>query len=479
MIPLHAVPMRLKAPPIEISSKNPFEHDLLNRAESANVLKQFVENLTEPFVLAIDSPWGTGKTTFLKMWVEVLRASGFRCLYFSAWENDFSESPLVSLIGEIGSSLDHAGDKGSQTQFTENFQKVKHFGAALVKTATPSLIKIATAGVLDLKGFGEELGKLAEDIAKKKIEKYEADKNTIHEFRKSLAGLVAKSAESQQSIPSKPVVFIIDELDRCRPDYAIELLEKVKHLFNVDGLVFVLAIDKEQLGHSVQSLYGAGLNSDGYLRRFIDLEYSLPKPKAQLFVQAQFERFGLNTLFSRRTGDTRSDRPTLEEAVAGLFSLFDFPLRTQEQCFTQIAIVVRTTPHNFYLHGTQLGTLICLRARNRDLYFRYAEGHAEPKEVLDYLRSFPGGDKFMNSDLGALIEMYLVAGIRDSEARNRAMLLYQEQAKSQSLDGALRERFRMVAERFRWLPSTTQDLTGYLFKRIEFTHHFIKLDEGV
>jgi hypothetical protein len=85
----------------------------------------------------------------------------------------------------------------------------------------------------------------------------------------------------------------------------------------------------------------------------------------------------------------------------------------------------------------------------------------------------------MRSDLGALIEMYLIAGIRDSEARERTMLFYQEQAKSQSLEGVLRERFRMVAERFRWLPHSTTDLTGYLFKKIELTQQFIQLDEGV
>jgi predicted AAA+ superfamily ATPase len=93
---------RFKPPVLEIPADAPFKHDLLEREQSAEVLTQFVSRLDEPFVLAIDSPWGSGKTTFLKMWLRSLQNRGFPCLYFNAWQNDFSDSPLVSLIGEIG-----------------------------------------------------------------------------------------------------------------------------------------------------------------------------------------------------------------------------------------------------------------------------------------------------------------------------------------------------------------------------------------
>jgi predicted AAA+ superfamily ATPase len=90
--------VRFKPHAIPISKDDPFKEDLLGRRERAEILTEFVGSLTEPFVLAIDSPWRTGKTTFLKMWMQHLENEGFPRLYFNAWENDFSDSPLVSLI---------------------------------------------------------------------------------------------------------------------------------------------------------------------------------------------------------------------------------------------------------------------------------------------------------------------------------------------------------------------------------------------
>ena len=93
-------------------------------------------------------------------------------------------------------------------------------------------------------------------------------KKNIISFKNSLANFIEKSTED------KPVVFIIDELDRCRPNYAVEVLEQIKHLFSVPKIVFVLSIDKEQLGHAVRGVYGSEkLNADEYLRRFIDILY--------------------------------------------------------------------------------------------------------------------------------------------------------------------------------------------------------------
>ena len=78
--------------------------------------------------------------------------------------------------------------------------------------------------------------------------------------------------------PQRPLVFFIDELDRCRPSFAIELLERVKHLFDVKNIVFVLSIDKKQLEAITAAVYGERIDALEYLRRFIDLDFYLPLP---------------------------------------------------------------------------------------------------------------------------------------------------------------------------------------------------------
>lgn len=76
----------------------------------------------------------------------------------------------------------------------------------------------------------------------------------------------------------KPVVFFIDELDRCRPDYSVKVLERIKHLFDLPNIIFVLSVNKKQLGHAIQGFYGtSSLDADDYLRRFIDLESLVSK----------------------------------------------------------------------------------------------------------------------------------------------------------------------------------------------------------
>jgi predicted KAP-like P-loop ATPase len=86
--------MKIKLKEFDVNSKDPFENDLLNRKESAEILTQFVSRLDEPYVIALNSEWGTGKTTFLKMWKSHLELQKFNVIYFNAWENDFNNVHL-------------------------------------------------------------------------------------------------------------------------------------------------------------------------------------------------------------------------------------------------------------------------------------------------------------------------------------------------------------------------------------------------
>ena len=101
--------------------------------------------------------------------------------------------------------------------------------------------------------------------------------------------------------PSDKIIIGIDELDRCRPDYAIKTLEIIKHFFNIDKLVFVLAVDKEQLKNTVRVMYGLNANTDCYLKKFVDVEYLLPKPNNENFIKYLVETkyFTINNMFKK------------------------------------------------------------------------------------------------------------------------------------------------------------------------------------
>ena len=97
------------------------------------------------------------------------------------------------------------------------------------------------------------------------------DQLAIAEFRKFLEEFVYKKGNGV------PIVFVIDELDRCRPDFALELLEQIKHLFSVDGIVFLLVLNRKSLEQTIRARYGSDIGSTQYLQKFVNLWLSLPR----------------------------------------------------------------------------------------------------------------------------------------------------------------------------------------------------------
>lgn len=460
--------MRIKIPPLNIPPDNPFAEDQLERKQSAEVLTQFISTIREPFVLAIDSPWGTGKTTFINMWLNYLKIQGLPCLYFNAWENDFTDDPLISFIGEMKTCINTADEPSQAKVYYENAKKL---GASIVKRAIPITIKIATAGVLNLEEITEEaLADFASDLAKEKIEKYESDKSTIQDFKKQLSELVQQITKKEGD-ENKPLVFFIDELDRCRPTYAVELLERLKHLFNIEGIVFVLALDKEQIGHSLRSIYGTGMDVDGYLRRFIDLDYRLPEPPAERFCNLLFTKFGFPSYFGSRTViDAQYDKDQLIKIFSRFASIFGFSLRIQEQCFSQLSVVLRTTPSNYPLYPIPLSFLIAFKAANPKLYMAFTTGKTTAEDVLNYIKETKGGAALFEDKYGIVLEAYILSSRASHKEMEQLISKYTPILIPPNQQEERPRRIRELLQLF--LREDTYGILDYLVKKIEISEHF-------
>jgi predicted KAP-like P-loop ATPase len=100
------------------------------------------------------------------------------------------------------------------------------------------------------------------------VDRYQARKSALNELRTALSGATPK------------VIVFVDELDRCRPDYAVSYLETIKHVFDVKGMVFVLAMNSEQFANSVRAQFGV-VNFPEYLRKFVHRTVKLPKVTQQ------------------------------------------------------------------------------------------------------------------------------------------------------------------------------------------------------
>ncbi|OPC39385.1 KAP family P-loop NTPase fold protein [Elizabethkingia miricola] len=347
---------------VAITKVIPFVNCKLERQQYAEVLTKIVELYSDGFVLAINNEWGTGKTTFVKMWKQHLENNDFKTVYFNAWENDFDSNPLVAIMSELKPLINNKNE--------EVFKSVISKGAVLAKNVLPAVIKAVAKKYIDVDEVLdaiENTTKGVTEIFEEEIKEYTNKKKSIVDFREELEKFI-KETDS-----SKPLIFIIDELDRCRPDYAVDVLEQMKHFFSVPGIVFVLSIDKNHLASSVRGYYGSeNINTDEYLRRFIDLEYSIPLPSNKAFCNYLYEYYAFDEFFSsyERTGYPPfvEDGHSFIKIAEVLFGKSNATLRQQEKIFAHSRLILRTFKTNNYTFSHILFFLIYIKNLNSKLY---------------------------------------------------------------------------------------------------------------
>ena len=329
--------MRVQPREIDIPEGDPFANDAMGRKEHISVLTSVIKAIDGPCVLGIDGPWGSGKTTFLRMWAQHLRNESFPVVSFNAWETDFSGDPFLALSDEISQELQryHGGS------FDAKIESVLKMTKEVALRATPGAVRLLTAGVLDLSPvFERELGQIAASYAQERMSAYQGAQQTLRDFRNTLQDAASSLSESEGGLP---LVVVIDELDRCRPSYAAELLEIAKHLFAVDQVVFVLAVNRDQLAHSIRSLYGAEFDGEAYLRRFFDIDLRLPDPDREPFIRQALTSIQFDDYFGRTSDrDARRAYDQIKLLFSTFFASSDISLRTINQAIHHLGLVLAT-----------------------------------------------------------------------------------------------------------------------------------------
>lgn len=440
--------MRLKTLPIEIPDDAPFKNDLLGRSDSATAIENLIASSLEGLVLCINAPWGAGKTTFLLMLRRKLELSGYRTLSFNAWESDFVDDAMVALLGELSIEVEQM-NTGCPDPAAGTFRKLQRVAGRLMKSVIPLAVRIGTSGVFNLENsdIQEAIAGKAEEIAEAQIQAYELAKESVAAFRSTLEELA-----KEISVSGKPLVLFVDELDRCRPPFAVRVLEIIKHFFSVPGIVFVLALDREQLGHSVTSMYGVGMDVSGYLRRFFDLEFNLPVGRTGSFVRAQIERFGLTDVLNERSVWTSENEITeTARTFENLFLVFGCNARDQERCFAQLVLVLKTcrTPQRIKLGA--LLPMIVLRIKQPERYRAFVLRKISHREILDDLESSARGNDFLATTDGVSFAWLLRALVFIGDSRRLVQLFESER---QAEAGTRRE--PAIVEVLEWAKS------GYL-----------------
>ena len=418
--------MKIKHHEIEIPEENPFANCKLAREPYAKVLSDIVNIFTDGFVLAINNQWGTGKTTFVKMWQQQLKNQGFKTIYFNAWENDFDSNPLVAIISEL--------ENLSSTQNKSTYKSIVEKGSVLVKNIGPVFIKsLIKKYAVDIDEMSldtiENAAKASTEILEEEIKQYSSRKKTIIEFRKELEIFV------KQSDKTKPLIFIVDELDRCRPSYSVEVLEQIKHLFSVPGIVFALSIDKNHLASAVKGFYGSDqIDSNEYLRRFIDLEYSMPIPEIKLFNAYLFNFYQFNDFFSSDARnifpDLRGEGQRLLEIADMLFSVTNTTLRQQERIFALTRLIIFSFKSNQYTFPHLLFILVYLKVMRNNVFQKIERNEYSLQELSDiFYENIYSGRQIPNAINLLFVESLLLwFSNNDREHKDRIRLLEKDES---------------------------------------------------
>lgn len=400
----------VQANTIETTKSDPFKNDLLDRETIAQALTNLVFGIEGPAVIGVDGEWGSGKTTFLQMWHQLLESQDLHVIRFNAWETDFTSDPLVALSSELASGL-------RQYISDEELSNILDLVAKLIKANIPNLVRFATGGMLDVSPLLEEnTGDSLATFSSEDFTAYERGKTSIEEFKSALSEVVLR-------LPSKgkspPLVIMIDELDRCRPNYAVELLEVTKHLFSVQGVIFVLGVNTDQLAHSVCALYGSSFNSRDYLRRFINIDVRLPPADSSLLVESTLDSLGIDSKASLTPLSTVPYfQSNILEVCSSFFDTAQLDYRTIDQTLRRISLVnsalLKSAPKEPIEWVRTLHLVMqILRTIDINLYRRFCTSQSSDEDVIYQVFSIQDGSKLLQTASGQIFASTIIVGAWD------------------------------------------------------------------
>lgn len=326
--------------------------DILNREEFVDKLVNLTENISANRTstsFAIDGPWGCGKTFVLDMYEKRLAEiqseetsmDKYFVIRYNCWKYDYYEEPLIAIVAAMIDIVNHKA-------MLLNDEKKKARILGVLKAVGTTLLSMANDGIKEK--FGIDV-KTAYDAIQNDIEAESEKIEQSHEYDiyfsfnqvlNRLQELIADLSNGQT------VIFIVDELDRCLPEYAIKVLERLHHLTeNSNNVITLLSMDKTQLQMSIKHIFGFD-ETEKYLEKFIQFEIKLDC--GEVSEQIIEKHSDYITLFN---ADLCPVNESIEEFLQMIFQ--DINVRTQEQIIKKVKIA-----HSLLFNEPQSTVFMCM-----------------------------------------------------------------------------------------------------------------------
>ncbi len=239
--------------------------DYLGRKELINNLIKIIDNSYDKLSFALCGKWGIGKTFVLdKLEEELIKKNNterpYLILKYNCWEYDYYDEPLLAIVSSMGESLN---------------DKIYNLLDEAVRASLSGAFDIMMAMLDSVNNvLPVSPSKLVDSYASRR-EKRKKQKRFDYNDKFKKAIKILKNELNKVSKENK-IIFMIDELDRCLPEYAIKVLERLHHIFeDVSNSILIFSVDKKQLDNTVKNIFGNDVEVDSYLKKFIDFEVHL------------------------------------------------------------------------------------------------------------------------------------------------------------------------------------------------------------
>lgn len=246
--------------------------DEFDRKPIAKKLITMIESNLAISPMVIDGNWGTGKTEFCTKTLHLIKTEhqdSLTCAYIDAFEADHINDPLIPIVAAISDLIE---DSSKKIVFLNKAKAIVRYGLKASARAGFAWLLKSKAETLDQE-FQKELEKAVEEgsenIVNGIIQDYQEAKKDIDSLKTILKDITK----------DKKLVIFIDELDRCRPDFAIAIIEKIKHVFDIENVKFILVTNYSQMMAAVNHCYGQALDAHRYLDKFIKFKFYLTQSK--------------------------------------------------------------------------------------------------------------------------------------------------------------------------------------------------------
>lgn len=301
--------------------------DTINRNKDIVYFYNILQAQETASAIAIDGRWGSGKTFFARQTKMVINALNPLCemdeatkakatarlpfskteqenenfdiaVYYDAWENDNDTEPILSLIYEITKQL--------SVEFSLSDKSIVKTAGAIVEAISGH----------NVNGIKESL------TSDDPFTKFKEQRNVEVKIKDFLTGLLAERGNR--------LVIFIDELDRCKPTFAVHLLEQIKHYIFDERITFVFSVNLEQLQHTIKHYYGMDFDSCRYLDRFFDLRIAMPSANMDKF----YDELGLHSTYY------------VDIVTKRVIKMFNFELREITRFYSQVKAAVYEPTHD-------------------------------------------------------------------------------------------------------------------------------------